>query len=142
MAPDLGDRDLGRLARYCAGKTDTPPEVGVLRHALATAQNSTSRSESSPLLGRLRAIAKSWPHGDWVFQKDGLVAIMETLTTKYPNPHTGTLRREDYSACRVLVAGDAGALWLLVQATTPRRSARRHGENSTAFVSRHGRRGR
>ncbi len=37
LSVDINDKDLGRVAKYCAGQMSIPPELGVVRHFFATA---------------------------------------------------------------------------------------------------------
>ena len=120
---DIDDRDLERIARYCAGRTATPPEIGAIRHFLQTAANSRRRQASSPLIGELRAVVARWPNSDWLFDVDRGLKVMTELTTRFRNraAHTDELTAEDYSAGEDLVAGPEGMLWSLVWATAQRR---------------------
>lgn len=121
LAADIGDKDLGRMARFCSGDATTPPELGVVRHFLQTAANSKSRQETSPLLGVLRQLLQRWPHSDWLLAKDGAVPALGALSTTYRNraAHTDELGAADYDGCVHLATGDAGLLWKLLRSTTP-----------------------
>lgn len=122
LSIDIADKDLGRVARYCAGRSAKPPELGSIRHFLSTAENSQQRRETSPLLVALRNLAQQWPRGDWIFAGQGAVAALEALIVRYRNPaaHTEELTEADYHDCADLVSGDDGLLWILVLATSPR----------------------
>ena len=119
LSGDLADKDLQRLARWCAGSQHSPPELGSVRHVLVTAANSKRRASSSPLLRAFLELARAWPRGAWVLASDGLASELAELTTRFRNPaaHTETLDAADYLACRDLVAGDTGLLWRLVDVT-------------------------
>jgi hypothetical protein len=121
LTPDVADNDLGRVARYCAGKTDTPPELGAISHFLRTAAHSKTRRETSPLLGALRGLMRQWPASDWLLQPDGAIERLSTLGRDFRNPaaHTNELDRTDWDRCRTHVIGADGLLWRLVLATTP-----------------------
>jgi hypothetical protein len=129
---DVDDKDLGRVARYCSGRSATPPEIGAIRHFLHTAASSRRRQASSPLIGRLRTVVQRWPNSDWLFDVDGGLKAMAELTTRFRNraAHTDELTPEDYSAGFELVAGPDGILWSLVWATT-----QKAGIPKTAFRS-------
>ena len=120
LREDVRDRDLGRVARYCAGGTTKPPEIGVVRHFLHTAANSKSRAESSRILQALKVVSANWPGTAWLLATDGLLGQLADLTTSYRNraAHTGDLSRVDFDECRTLVVGDTGLLWRLVAATS------------------------
>jgi hypothetical protein len=116
---DLVDKDLGRIAAYCIGRTPKPPEIGVVTHFLQTAANSESRRETSPVLRALRDVLRHWPHSDWLLASDGAVASMTALTTEFRNraAHSDLLKQDDYDACAHLVTGDNGLLWKLLSST-------------------------
>jgi hypothetical protein len=120
LQDDIHDQDLARVARYCAKRVVTPPELGAVRYLLETAANSRSRRASSVLLGQLKVIVRRWPDSDWLFDSSGALDAMRQLTTRFRNPaaHTAELAAEDYAAGFDLVAGPNGMLWKLVRATT------------------------
>jgi hypothetical protein len=115
---DVRDSDLGRVARYCAGRIEKPPELGVVQHFLDTAANSVTRQASSELLGALRSVTRRWPHSDWLLQRSGAQSGIATLLTfRNRAAHTDELANEDYTTCSKLVLGPQGLLWHLLQAT-------------------------
>jgi hypothetical protein len=122
LSSDLLDKDFGRVARYCAGRSDKPPELGVVCHFLRTAANSRSRQETSPLLQVLRTVARRWPNADWLFDSGGAVVSLDMLTTQFRNraAHTEELTEHDYRGCVEIVIGQQGMLWSIVSATTAR----------------------
>ena len=71
LASDIADKDIGRIAKYCAGRNSKPPELGAVRHFLQTAAHSQERQASSPVLKAFRAVMRRWPHGDWILARDG-----------------------------------------------------------------------
>ena len=119
---DVQDRDLGRVARFCAGRTDKPPELGAIHHFLQTAHHSRSRQVTSSLLGALRRILRRWPGSAWLLEPNGALVALEQLAAEYRNRavHTDELQQSDFDGCRNLVLGDEGMLWALVQATQSR----------------------
>lgn len=124
LTPDLDDRDLGRVAKYCAGRADTPPELGSVRHFLHTAAHSKTRAASSPMIAGLRELTADWPRCDWLFVDDGAIRGLEYLTKDFRNraAHIDELSRREYRACWELVAGPQGLLWSLVSATSDRKA--------------------
>ena len=119
---DVHDRDLGRVARFCSGRTSTPPELGTIRHFLQTASYSQSRQGPSILLRALRRTLSRWPDSPWLLQPDGALAGLQQVTMQYRNRavHTDELQEADFDACLDLVLGDRGLMWELVRATKPR----------------------
>lgn len=122
LTEDIADKDLGRVARYCAGRAEKPPELGAVRHFLETAANSRTRQESSVILGVLRDLARDWPRSDWLLGSSGASADIDRLTREYRNraAHTDELTQRDYLSCAELVTGQEGLLWKLVSSTTGR----------------------
>lgn len=118
---DINDSDLRRIARYCAGNAP-PPELGSVRHFLEAATRLPDRVRRSPLLANLRSIVKKWPHADWLFQLEGGLTAIGTLTSRYRNraAHNEVLTRDDYLGCHALVVGTDGVLWKLCRATSLR----------------------
>jgi hypothetical protein len=119
---DVADKDLGRVAKYCAGRSVKPPELGAIRHFLVTAASSRERQASSPLLSAFRDVVRRWPGGDWLIDRAGAPVALEVVTTTYRNPaaHTEELSEVDYRQCADFVLGESGVLWSLIMATTPR----------------------
>lgn len=121
LRPEVSDKDLGRMAGYCAGKTK-PPELGAVRHTLQTLANSKHRVATSALAEGLRSLMATWPRSDWLLRPDGALKHLQDLTT-YRNSaaHIDELDDHDYRKCRELVVGNPGFLWHFVLATTSRR---------------------
>lgn len=119
---DLRDKDLGRVARFCAGRTDKPPELGAIRHFLQTARHSRSRQDTSPLLHALRQILRQKPDSAWLLDPNGALVALEQVTVQHRNraTHTDELEKSDFDACHHLVLGEQGLLWALMRATEPR----------------------
>ncbi len=119
---DARDKDLGRVARFCIGRSHAPPELGTIRHCLQTASYSRSRRETSNLLRALRRTMSRWPDSQWLLQPDGALTVLEQVTTKYRNRavHTDELQQADFDACFDLVLGDRGLMWELTRATETR----------------------
>jgi hypothetical protein len=117
---DLADKDLQRVARWCAGAHDAAPELGTVRHVLLTAANSKRRIETSALLQALIGHIRGLPRGGWLLDPQGLALAPGDLTTRFRNPaaHIASLDEQDYDACRDLVVAVDGLLWQLVDATS------------------------
>ena len=120
LASDLANRDFRRMAQFC--KRGKPIELGTLAHfleAMARSQNAAS----SPLASGLRSLALQWPRSDWLFEADGFVATVRTLTKNYRNPaaHTALLSRAEYRSCVELVQGRDGLLWKMHTSVDPAR---------------------
>lgn len=116
---DLKDKDFGRIAKYCAGKLDNPPELGAIGHFLNTAANSKARIQKSDVLKKFNEILSEWPRASWLFSKDGAAKSIKYLTSKFRNKaaHTIELSKEDYDACWEFVVSDKGILWSLISST-------------------------
>lgn len=123
LSADRQDKDMGRVAAFCADPSRKPPEVGVFAHFLQTVSHSKHRRESSVLARAFLKLLASWPGSQWLLQPDGLHAALSLLTTNFRNPaaHTDELSQHDYSACREHVIGTEGTLWKLLVATEPHR---------------------
>jgi hypothetical protein len=117
---------MGRVARCCAGRVSTPPELGTIGHFLQTAAHSKERQASSELIKQLRRLLRSWPHSDWLVSGDDSVAAIDLLTTRFRNPaaHTAELGRGDYEQALEFVAGGSSMLWELLRSTQASKWAR------------------
>ncbi len=120
LAADTRDNDLARVAKYCAGRTSNPPELGSINHFLQTAANSRNRMQNSLLLQSLRELFSKWPDSAWLISSNGATLVLPQLATRFRNraAHTDELSKQDYEACYEMVAGPGGMLWHLVSATT------------------------
>ena len=59
---DIRDKDMGRVARFCADTTASkPPELGTFVHFFQTALNSETRRQASPLIRAVNRIARRRP---------------------------------------------------------------------------------
>ena len=116
---DKSDKDLGRVATFCAEPNRKPPELGVFAHFLQTAIHSQSRRQNSPLLTCFMRLAAEWVGSDWLLSSEGLYKALSALTKDFRNraAHIDELSKQDYVACRELVIGTEGSLWKLVIAT-------------------------
>jgi hypothetical protein len=120
LSSDKNDKDIGRVATFCADPTrKPPPELGALSHFLQTVIHSTHRRDTSVLLRSFLKLAADWTDSHWLLEPDGLHAALADLTSKFRNraAHIDELGRQDYLGCRELVIGRRGALWKLALAT-------------------------
>lgn len=119
MSSDVQDKDMGRVAKFLAGNSTTPPELGSFAHFLQTALNSTSRRDSSVLVSNMFQMLADWPRSDWPSDKNRLYVQLIELTRKFRNKaaHTDLLTQADYEACRELVIGSQGMLWKIAFST-------------------------
>ena len=115
LSADKNDKDLGRVATFCADPTRKPPELGAFAHFLQTAINSQQRRKTSVLLGSFLALIADWSDSHWLLDPRGLYRSLELLTSDFRNraAHIDELGKQDYVTCRDLVMGPEGALWKL-----------------------------
>lgn len=124
LTADKADKDFSRIAAYCSGSAQKPPELGSFAHFLQTVIHSKQRRETSTLARIFLKMMADWPGSLWLLNPDGLHRSLTNLTVRFRNPaaHIEELGRQDYIACRDAVIGANGALWQLIVATEPRRS--------------------
>lgn len=114
---DLKDKDFGRIASYCSGKSMKSPELGVINHFISTAVNSKERLETSNFLKLgFKSYLSKLPNHNWIIDKSGLSSGIQALTTNYRNKaaHTDELDEQDYQKCKDLVFGNNGIIWDLI----------------------------
>jgi hypothetical protein len=119
LSADKNDKDIGRMAAFCADPTRRPPELGAFAHFLQTAIHSRQRRETSALLGRFLGLAGEWTGSNWLFDPTAFHDCLTVLTTNFRNraAYIDELGREDYLGCRELVIGTRGVVWRLLLAT-------------------------
>jgi hypothetical protein len=119
LGMDKSDKDLGRVAAFCADQTRKPPELGVFAHFLQTAIHSQQRRGTSALLACFLKLAAQWTGSHWLLEPQGLHNALVVLINSFRNraAHIDELGKEDYVSCRELVIGSEGLLWKLVVAT-------------------------
>jgi len=119
---DMKDKDIGRMARYCANPDMKPPELGTFGHFLQTALNSETRRITSSLVGGLFRLFASWPQSSWLSTLTGFHHSLLRLTRDFRNraAHIDSLTESDYEQCREFVLGQNGMLWQLIVATESR----------------------
>lgn len=123
LGADKSDKDLGRVAIFCADPSRKPPELGAFAHFLQTTIHSQQRRETSPLVRCFLKLIAEWTGSHWLLDPDGLHQALVSLTTSFRNraAHIDELGKADYAACRELVIGGDGALWKLLVATEAHR---------------------
>jgi hypothetical protein len=116
---DKSDKDIGRIAAFCADSTRRPPELGTFAHFLQTVIHSQQRRQSSPLITSFLGLAAEWTGSYWLLDPNGLHQALGELTSKFRNraAHIDELGKQDYVNCRELVIGAKGVLWNLVVST-------------------------
>ena len=119
LGTDRSDKDLGRVAAYCADQTRKPPELGTFAHFLRTIIHSQHRYETSALLSCFLRLTAEWTGSHWLLDEKGFHSGLVRLTTSFRNraAHIEELGKVDYVDCRELVIGFEGLLWKLLLAT-------------------------
>ncbi|HCC56909.1 MAG TPA: hypothetical protein DEQ47_06525 [Solibacterales bacterium] len=119
LSGDKNDKDLGRVAAFCADPGRKPPELGTFAHFLQTVIHSQQRRETSVLIGVFLKLTAEWTASHWLLDPNGLHHMLGVLTNSFRNraAHIDELGKEDYLNCRELVIGSQGALWRLVVST-------------------------
>lgn len=119
LSADKVDKDLGRLATFCADPKRKPPELGAFAHFLQTVIHSQQRRQSSALITCFLKLAGEWTGSNWVLDPKGLHYALTSLASNFRNraAHIDELGKAEYLACRELVIGADGMLWHLVVST-------------------------
>lgn len=119
LSIDRKDKDIGRIATFCADPSRKPPELGTFAHFLQTAIYSQERRSTSTLLDCFLQLAREWPGSNWLLHPNGFHHSLTLMTTNFRNraAHIDELNREDYLHCRELVIGTEGLLWMVLLAT-------------------------
>jgi transcription elongation factor Elf1 len=122
---DTKDKDFGRIASYCLGKTPKSPELGAVKHFLQTAINSKDRLETSEFLKALKVFLSRRPNSSWLIDPKGLVPALDNLTLNFRNKaaHTDELNAVDYVNCKELAFGENGITWELLNSCKTIKSA-------------------
>ena len=116
---DKQDRDMERIAKFCAGLRPTPPELGTIAHFLRTVIHSKRRRQTSPLIRCFLRLIADWVGSTWLLAPDGLCGSLAILTTQFRNraAHVDELSAGDYVECRELAIGTHGIVWKLLLST-------------------------
>ena len=119
LSADRNDKDIGRVAAFCADPTRKPPELGAFAHFLQTVIHSRQRRGTSALLGNFLRLTGEWTGSHWLLDPTAFHRSLTMLTTDFRNraAHIDELAREDYLGCRELVIGTEGIVWRLLLAT-------------------------
>jgi hypothetical protein len=119
LTADKNDKDLGRVAAFCADPSRKSPELGAFLHFLQTVIHSKQRRETSVLIGSFLKLTAGWTGSHWLLDPEGFYGVLALLTTNFRNraAHIDQLDKGDYLTCQELVIGSAGALWKLLLAT-------------------------
>ena len=116
LTNDLRDKDLSRVAAYCADSNRPTPELGAFSHFLKTAIHSKNRRESSRIIRTFFSLISNWHGSQWILDpSQGLHSSIVQLTRDFRNraAHIDELDSNDYQMCRSLVIGTNGLLWHL-----------------------------
>ena len=119
LTDDMGNRDLGNVARYLSGRSTRPIELGAVAHFLTSVVKGKAQVVNSATVRLLKQSLANMVHDPWLLSSDGASHDIGNLASQYRNraAHTATMTRGEYIACKELVAGDHGLLWKLVAAT-------------------------
>lgn len=116
---DRNDKDMGRVAAFCADPKRKPPELGTFAHFLQTVIHTQQRRGTSKLIAGFLRLAAEWTGSNWLLDPEGLHRMLTLLMTNFRNraAHIDELNREDYVGCRELTIGLQGVVWKLILAT-------------------------
>ena len=116
LGADKRDKEIGRVAAFCADSNCKPPELGTFSHFLQTVIHSQQRRQSSALIGCFLKMTAEWTGSNWLLDPNGLHHALGELTGKFRNraAHIDELGKQDYMNCRELVIGSKGILWSLL----------------------------
>lgn len=116
---DKSDKDIRRVADFCADAQRKPPELGAFSHFLQTVIHSQQRRQTSRLIGCFLRLASQWTGSAWILNPDGLHQSLTLLTRTYRNraAHIDELSHSDYAGCRELAIGAQGVVWKLAVST-------------------------
>ena len=115
LEDDRKDKDIGRVAIFCANPDSKPPELGAVAHFLQTVTHSKNRRSTSELMLTFLELASNWSGSQWILHPQGLQQAVAEISMEFRNKaaHIDELSEEDYRRCRELVIGSEGILWKL-----------------------------
>ncbi len=115
LTADMEDKDIGRVAAFCADQNRKSPELGAIAHFLQTVTHSQRRRGTSELIGVFLRISTDYKGSQWLLDPCGLHQSITKITTGFRNKaaHIDELSEVDYHQCRELVMGSDGILWKL-----------------------------
>lgn len=119
LTDDKIDKDIGRVAAFCADAARRPPELGSFAHFLQTVIHSRQRRQTSKLINCFLRLSAGWTGSTWLLAPEGLHAALKHLTETYRNraAHVDELARIDYFGCRDITIGSQGIVWKLITST-------------------------
>lgn len=123
LGRDMSDKDIGRVAAFCADTQRKSPELGAFAHFLQTVIHSQERRQTSRLIRCFLLLAGRWTESTWLLQPDGFHRALTALAGTYRNraAHNYELAKVDYLGCRDLTIGSEGIVWKLVVSTERRK---------------------
>ena len=100
LSVDERDKDIERVATFCADPKRKSPELGAFAHFLQTFIFSQQRRNTSPLLRRFRSLAAQWVGSNWLLDPLAFHRALTKLTTSFRNraAHIDELGKNDYFA--------------------------------------------
>lgn len=115
LSLDLKDKDVTRIAEFCANQNRKPPELGTIAYFLQTVIHSRNRRSTSALMRAFLELTADWTGSHWILDPNGLHQTLTRITADFRNKaaHIDQLAEVDYRKCRELVMGPEGALWRL-----------------------------
>ena len=118
LTEDKQDREIGRVAAYCAGTSNHPPELGTFAHFLSAVIRAERPRKTSLLIDAFLQMLSERSGAQWILDPLGLHRALTTLTKQYRNraAHIDELSQADFFRCRDLLIGKQGALWKLIVA--------------------------
>ena len=121
LTDDKSDKDIGRVAAFCADPRRKPPELGSFAHFLQTVIHSRRRRQTSKLINCFFRLSAAWTGSTWLLLPDGLHSALTRLTETYRNraAHIDELARSDYVGCREVTIGSSGVVWKLITSSEP-----------------------
>src|SRR5262249_6551473 len=100
LSADESDKDLGRVATFCADQARKPPELGAFAHFLQTAIHSQQRRETSALLCCFLKLMAEWTDSHWLLDPKGLYCKLTALRSfRNRAAHIDELGMDDYVSC-------------------------------------------
>lgn len=83
LSVDRADKDLGRIAAYCADVLRKPLVEGAFAHFLQTIIHSSHRRATSALTAGFLRLAANWTGSNWLLDVNGLHAALVALTINF-----------------------------------------------------------
>jgi hypothetical protein len=83
LSRDKNDKDMGRIAAFCADSSWQPPELGTFAHFLQTAIHSQQRRGTSALIGSFLRLTADWVGSNWLLNPQGFPRTLGVLTSAF-----------------------------------------------------------